>query len=111
MDPRIRAVLDFAEEHYSDRLTVNMLAGMVGLSRYRFEHPFRRHVGMDFKRCQRLTRLRRAKELLADRTLSIKQVAARIGYTSPSDFSREFREEFGTPPSLYRRNFPVIIGR
>ena len=45
----------------------------------------------------------RAKELLEDPTLRIKEVAAAVGYWDASDFTHLFRKQYGRPPSQSRR--------
>lgn len=104
MDHRIQTVLQFVQGHYCEGLTVTQSAGRVGLSRSRFEHLFKEETGVGFKQYLRQTRLLIAKELLLDWTLSIKQVATKVGYRWPADFSREFRNRFGISPSSYRRS-------
>jgi AraC-like DNA-binding protein len=44
----------------------------------------------------------RAKNLLQDPTLRIKEVAAAVGYADVSDFSRDFRKEYGQSASQSR---------
>ncbi len=40
--------------------------------------------------------------LLEDSTLSIEDVAVRVGYTDPANFTRAFRKWTGSPPNVYR---------
>ena len=44
-------------------------------------------------------RLSRARELLQDQGLKVKQAAAKVGYESPTQFSREFTRYYGLSPS------------
>jgi transcriptional regulator GlxA family with amidase domain len=44
----------------------------------------------------------RAKNLLQDLTLRIKEVAAAVGYADASNFSRDFRKQYGRSPSQSR---------
>jgi hypothetical protein len=48
----------------------------------------------------------RAKDLLQDHTLRIKEVAAAVGYADASDFTRDFRKQYGESPSQSRRCHP-----
>jgi AraC-like DNA-binding protein len=48
-------------------------------------------------------RLIKSVELLADRNIPIKDIAYRIGYSTPQYFSRKFKEEYGFSPQVYRK--------
>ncbi|MFC3150160.1 GlxA family transcriptional regulator [Litoribrevibacter euphylliae] len=53
-------------------------------------------------------RLQRGKILLQDETLSVKQVAAQVGFNQSSTFSRAFNQRFGVSPRVYREPFLFI---
>lgn len=55
----------------------------------------------------RETRMLRALELLQGASHGISDVAAAVGYESPSRFAERFRERFGVPPSVFRRESGV----
>ena len=46
----------------------------------------------------------RAKEMLSERTLSVSDVSAAVGYRDPSHFAALFRREFGVSPGEFRRS-------
>ena len=48
-----------------------------------------------------LTRLKKAAELLARGDYKINEVANLIGYSMPTNFSRDFQRQFGVSPSNY----------
>lgn len=52
-------------------------------------------------------RLERGRTLLQDHNLSIKQIAAQIGFNQSATFSRAFSQRFGVSPSHYRDTFSV----
>jgi len=47
---------------------------------------------------QRHIRLLEARKLLASGSAAVSRVAYRVGYVSPSQFSREYKSLFGSPP-------------
>ena len=51
-----------------------------------------------------LSRLKKAAELLAQGDYKINEVAHLIGYTTPSNFSRDFQKQFGMSPSAFVRS-------
>ena len=50
----------------------------------------------------RKLRMERALELLETSLLSIKEIAAKVGYNDSSHFMREFKKSYGSTPSQYR---------
>ncbi len=95
------------QERFTDAgLTVLELAGQAGMSEVHFRRLFRRvyHVSpLQFITSQRI---RRAKELLIDGSLTIGQVADAVGYASVYYFSRIFKQVTGLTPSGYRQKVP-----
>lgn len=48
-------------------------------------------------------RINKSVELLADRTIRIKEIAYRVGYSTPQYFSRMFKNKYGFSPQVFRR--------
>ncbi|HEY3330270.1 MAG TPA: AraC family transcriptional regulator [Capsulimonadaceae bacterium] len=99
---RIKKVIDFIDTHFALPLTVSELAETAALSPSRFNTLFRQFTGltpMDYVQRKRITV---ARALLADITLSVKQVAANVGFDDPLHFSRVFRNIDGLSPTQYR---------
>lgn len=93
----------------SGPVSVAAMARAAGLSVSHFNREFREWTGYAPVEYQRRQRVARARELLADVTLSIKEVAARSGFDDPYHFSRVFRQVDGLAPSQYRE--AVLAGR
>jgi AraC family transcriptional regulator len=83
--------------------TVQDLAELCGLSRSHLMRTFKATTGHSVHEFITEQRLSMARRLLAEDRLSMKEVAARLGFSSPSHFTNTFqRQEFMTP-SQYRR--------
>jgi AraC-like DNA-binding protein len=78
------------------------LARSVGLNEFKLKVGFRALFGTSVFRYLRAQRMDRARRLLAQRDLSVTEVAARVGYENPSKFAGAFRKHFGRPPSASR---------
>lgn len=102
MDPRIKLALQVMANGAAQDLTVLHLAEEIGLSPSRFEHVFKEATGRNFRQHRQNVRVRRAKTLLQDWRLSLKEIAYLSGYASPSSFSRAFRTSVLRSPSEYR---------
>jgi AraC family transcriptional regulator len=98
-----RKALAYIEEHLAEPISLEVLAGLVGLSAGYFCAAFRRSFGMPPHRYQRSQRIERAKRLLAKRAASVTDVGLTVGYSDSSAFCTAFRRITGLTPSAYRR--------
>lgn len=102
-DPAIGAALGLIHKSPGKPWTVGMLAAQVGMSRSPFAARFVELVGQSPMSYLKHWRLGQAAKLLEDQTLSLSNVAERVGYESAAAFSRGFKREFGVAPAQYRR--------
>ncbi|WP_053847016.1 AraC family transcriptional regulator [Streptomyces sp. NRRL B-24085] len=93
-----RAVREI-RENYATAFRVEDLADIAGMSVSAFHRNFQTVTGMSPIQFQKRIRLQEARLLLAGRPSDITGVGLSVGYDSPSQFSREYRRMFGTPPS------------
>ena len=71
------------------------------------ERSFRRRLGEEGRSYQKImdeARLRKARALLADSSLSVEQIGGRLGYSEPAAFIRAFQRWTGVTPARYRRS-------
>ncbi|MFO1142146.1 MAG: helix-turn-helix domain-containing protein [Amaricoccus sp.] len=59
--------------------------------------------GTDFRSIANAIRARRAAELLRGTSASVTTIAAELGYSTPANFARAFRNATGLPPEAFRR--------
>ena len=97
----VAAALNYINAHLSEPLTVDILAGQVNLSSSAFSRRFRELTGRSPYQFVKETRLERARELLLERRLGVRDVSVAVGYASMSHFIKEFRARFGTTPREY----------
>jgi transcriptional regulator GlxA family with amidase domain len=100
-DYRIRAVLESIERDPSK--SVLELANLVNLSSSRLGHLFKLQMGVDLSHFLAHQRLEKAADLLKGTELSIKEVAAIVGYHHASSFDRGFKNKFELTPAGFRR--------
>jgi AraC-like DNA-binding protein len=108
VDARVLSVMETVARNLDKQHLVNHLAAQLRLSPSRLEHLFKKETGQTIKAYVRAARLKKAKHLLQDPTLQIKEVAAAVGYSDASDFAHHFRKRFGQSPSRVRRPPRVI---
>lgn len=102
-DPSVGAALGLIHKTPEKQWTVAVLAAQVGMSRSPFAARFTALVGQSPMSYLKRWRLQVAAGLLRDQTLSLSNIAERVGYESTAAFSRVFKREFGAAPADYRR--------
>ncbi|WP_058305952.1 AraC family transcriptional regulator [Gracilibacillus massiliensis] len=93
---------DYIEHHYHTSLKLEEVAEKVGLSSYYFSKLFKEHFQVTFVEYLTSYRLEKAKTLLLNDNMPLKEVALTIGYKDPNYFSRVFKKELGLNPTEYR---------
>lgn len=83
---------------YSQPLVIEELAAQVNMSPTTFHKQFKRVTAMSPLQYQKTIRLQTARRLLLTEGLEAATVGFRVGYESPSQFSREYARLFGRPP-------------
>jgi AraC-like DNA-binding protein len=102
---RIGRAMAFIEQNAARRLTVPAVARQVAMSPSHFAHRFREVASVTPMRYLKLVRLERARDLLLADGLRVAEVADRIGYGSPSHFTRDFKRRYGLAPGRYATAF------
>ncbi len=97
-------VRDFMEANLSEKVTLEDLALLLGLDRFRFLKLFKRTIGMTPHAWLLRLRLERAVELIrANRGMSITDVAQAVGFFDQSHFTRAFHTAYGVTPARFQR--------
>jgi AraC family transcriptional regulator len=100
-----RAVVGYIEEHLGEQICLGTLAQLARLSQHHFCRAFKQSFGVPPHQYHVQRRIEQAKLLLADRAISITDIAFTLGYSQTSSFSVAFRKNTGWTPSEYRREF------
>lgn len=95
---RIARAIDWLKENYCVALRVEDLAARVQMSTPTFHQHFRQLTGMSPLQYQKWLRLGEAKRLMLNEHLDVSSAAFKVGYESPSQFSREYSRQFGVAP-------------
>ena len=98
-DSRIDKVIRFVTAHYSERITVKMMADMVGLHPAYFGDLFRREMGNSFNRYLTQIRVSNAENMLTSGEYKVGNIAEACGFTDTSHFYRQYKLIKGFPPS------------
>lgn len=86
-------------DNYAEPFRVEELAKLAGMSESGFYRHFQTVTALSPIQFQKQIRLQEARLLLASQPRDVTTVAHRVGYDSASQFSREYRRQYGVPPS------------
>lgn len=100
--PKLLAAIREIEAHLDEPLTRKDLADRIGLSTRQLERLFRVYLAQTPTRYYLEARLRHARQLLSQTSLSILEVALASGFASASHFAKSYRALFGHPPRQER---------
>jgi transcriptional regulator GlxA family with amidase domain len=87
---------------YSRPIRVEEISRRVATSPRQLQRVFADIGGRGFRAHVRAVRMAHATELLATTDLPVKEIAARVGYDDPSQFSKTFKRTCGMSPSQVR---------
>lgn len=103
VDPRVSGALTAIESRYADpRFRLHRLARDLGVSPTHLTQLLKRDTGHTFGGHLHLRRIAEAQRLLSQSGLSIKEIAARVGYMSSSQLDRHFKRRVRCAPSVFR---------
>ena len=90
--------------HFDDEdLDVEKLARIMNMSKPSLYRKIKAISDLSANELINLTRLKKAAELLASGDLKINEVASIVGYSSQTNFGRNFLKQFGMTPSSYQQ--------
>ncbi|OOQ80196.1 AraC family transcriptional regulator [Vibrio parahaemolyticus] len=96
---QIAKAIDWLKNNFVKPLSVGDLASYTGMSKSSFYTHFRSMTSMTPLQFQKKLRLSEARRLMLTENLDAMVATFKVGYESPSQFSREYSRLFGAPPS------------
>ncbi|WP_069659222.1 hybrid sensor histidine kinase/response regulator transcription factor [Arcticibacter eurypsychrophilus] len=90
-------------------LDVDQLSNLMNMSRPTLYRKIKGLSNLTPHELISLSRLKKAAELLAEGNYKINEIANMVGYSLPTNFSRDFQKQFGISPSVYLSNLKADI--
>jgi len=94
----VAQAIDWLKRHYARPLLVEDIAREVNMSASSLHHHFKAVTTLSPLQYQKRLRLNEARRLLLGESLDVATASYRVGYESPTQFSREYSRLFGAPP-------------
>ena len=95
---QISRAIQWIGQRYAQPMVIDELAAAVSMSKSSLHHHFKALTTMSPLQYQKNLRLQEARRLMLVEQLDAASASHRVGYESPSQFSREYRRVFGAPP-------------
>ncbi len=95
---RIAGLIGFLNDNYDRKMSILKIARFAGMSESALHHKFREVTNMSPLQYVKKIRLHHARTMMVDRGLNATEAGYHVGYTNPSQFSREFKNLFGLAP-------------
>ena len=92
----------YINANFHKEISLDDVSREVEISPYYFSKLFKEETGENFIEYVTAIRMEKAKELLQNSSLSMKEICAQVGYTDPNYFSRTFKKNVGVTPTEYK---------
>jgi AraC-like DNA-binding protein len=96
---RVAKAISWLRANFSQPMKVEDLAGLVHMSVSSFHEHFKSVTSMSPLHYQKVLRLQEARRLMLSTMMDAGAASQRVGYLSPSQFSREYSRFFGSAPT------------
>jgi two-component system response regulator YesN len=97
----VKVTKEYLESHYAEDISLEDAAEQVNISPQYFSKLIKKTTGFNFIDWLSMLRVKKAKELLTNSNLTVKEVCFMVGYKDPNYFSRIFKKRIGITPSEY----------
>lgn len=102
-DPRIRTLVDYITLNPGKNLSREEMSEMCGVGVSTLRRIFKQQMGKTIYEFVRDTKMMLAVHLLVTTNAPVSDIGYKLGYESPSYFTKSFRENFGVSPQEYRK--------
>jgi len=99
----VEQVIQYIENHYMDDIGIGQIAHQLQVTANHLSMLFHKKAGVTFVKYVTNIRMLKAKELLLNTNLQVKQIAEQVGYYSTRHFTKLFTEYYDSYPSDFRK--------
>lgn len=92
---------DYIHKNYKEKITLDDLVYISGLSKYHFQRLFYRCFGETPLKMQQNLKLETAAKMIHEQAYSLTEIAYYIGYNDLASFSNQFKSKYSAAPSKY----------
>ncbi|GAT62525.1 helix-turn-helix domain-containing protein [Paludibacter jiangxiensis] len=101
---RIKKTIEYLKENPGKNMSLKEVASIAMFSEYHFHRIFKKVTGETPRRYIKRLRMEKACSYLkSDESIEIQELWSRLGYSTASHFSKDFRIFYGCTPSQYQK--------
>lgn len=100
---RLDRILNYIDENYDRKITLETLAKLEFLSTFYISRFFKENVGINFQDYLKSVRLHQGYRLIVETDQKIIDIAMKCGFSNPQTFSTHFKNEFKVSPTDLRK--------
>lgn len=104
----VQDIEGYIETNYMKELSLQEIAKAMNFSTFYFSKLFKQYFNKNFREYIIDIRLEKAKEMIRNTELTIKEIGINIGYGDPNYFTKIFRKKIGITPSEYRNRLNYL---
>lgn len=101
---RIRQIMEYVQNHYAEKITLEDLADQIHLCKSESCRLFKRYMNQSMFDYLLDYRIERSLELLRQSGLDVTQISGLVGFANPGYYSRIFKRKMGCTPLEYRKS-------
>lgn len=105
---RMREILHYIENHYTEKLLLSDIAKQENLDLYYLSHFFKECFGTTFQDYVMKLRCEKARQLLLSTDYSLLDISISSGFSDPKYFNKGFQAQYGCTPKNYRKEHKNI---
>ncbi|MDU2489533.1 MAG: AraC family transcriptional regulator [Clostridium celatum] len=99
---KIKLVLNYINDHYSEDISINTLAELCEYSEYHFMRFFKKHIGLTCVQYINNLRLEKSSILLTSTNNAIMDISLEVGFDNLSYFNKLFKRKYNLTPKEFR---------
>lgn len=100
----ITGAIRYMDENFHKNISLDDVAKEMNMSYHYFSKFFKDSTGKNFVDYLTELRIEKAKEILKEASINVKEVCDKVGYSDPNYFSKIFKKVTGMTPTEYRNN-------
>lgn len=104
---RMSRILDYVENHFTEKVLLTDIARQESLSVYYLSHFFKELLGLSFQQYVALRRLERARKMVEHTNRSIGEICMECGFSDSRYLNKIYKEQLGYTPGEYRSSHEI----
>ncbi|HHV12392.1 MAG TPA: response regulator [Clostridiales bacterium] len=101
----IKKAVQYINDHFNKKVTLEDISGYVGISKYYFSVLFKKEMDITFSSYLNSVRIDKAKQLLKNPQMTINDMVDEVGFNDAQYFSKTFKKYVGMTVTEYRSRY------